>query len=121
MTRVILQNIQEWRSKTAPRLCISEKSKHERALNIAICDQSKIRLEFISERYARKILEYSVLNLERKKEDSLNMHWNHYAINLIVKFTISIWADQCITSKEKFMDREYELLLHTCLSLLEEI
>ena len=49
------------------------------------------------------------------------MHWNHYAINLIVKFTISIWADQCITSKEKFMDREYELLLHTCLSLLEEI
>ena len=49
------------------------------------------------------------------------MHWNHYAINLIVKFTISIWADQCITSKEKFMDREYELLLLTCLSLLEEI
>ena len=49
------------------------------------------------------------------------MQWNHYATNLIVNITISIWADRCIISKVKFKDSEHELLLHTCLSLLEVI
>ena len=42
MTRAILQHIQAWRSKPTPILCISDKSKNERELNIAIRDQSRL-------------------------------------------------------------------------------
>ena len=58
---------------------------------------------------------------EEKQDFSLSLYWNHYAINLIVNFTISICAERCITSEEKSKDREHDLLINTFISCLEEI
>ena len=58
---------------------------------------------------------------DRKKEKPLPKPWNYYRINPIVNLSISIWAERCIMSRAKFRDSDHELVLHNCLTLLQEI
>ena len=39
----------------------------------------------------------------------------------MVNLSISIWEERCILSKAKFRDSDHELVLHNCLTLLQEI
>ena len=58
---------------------------------------------------------------EEKKGKALAHTWNHYTIKLIMNFSISIWAERCTLSKEKFKDSEHDLVLFNCQNILEDI
>ena len=38
-----------------------------------------------------------------------------------MNFSISIWAERCTLSKEKFRDSEHDLVLFNCQNILEDI
>ena len=79
-----------------------DNTEHEKALNIAIKDQTKLGWHlFLRGMHAKSWNTAYLTWMKEKKEESLNMQWNHYTIKLMVNFTISIWAKRCMDTNAK--------------------
>jgi hypothetical protein len=122
MIQYIIMNIKAWRNDRPQVVIFPCITSHEKELNKAIEDQNILGWNL----YLRGLHSvkwntcYESWHEEKKGKD-LAHTWNHYTIKLIMNFSISIWAERCTLSKEKFKDSEHDLVLFNCQNMLEDI
>ena len=122
MVQYIIKNIQTWRNDQ-PQIHISPCiTNHEKALNQAIEDQNILGWHlFLRELHSVKWNICYESWHEEKKGKEIAHTWDHYAIKLVMNFSIAIWVERCTFSKNKFKDSEHDLVLFNCQNLLEDI
>jgi hypothetical protein len=122
MIQYIIRNIKAWRDNRPQIFIFPSNTPHEKALNKAIEDQNILGWNlYLRGLHSVKWNECYKSWHEENKGKYLAHKWNHYTIKLVMNFSISIWAERCMLSKEKFKDSEHDLALFNCQNMLESI
>ena len=122
MIQYITRNIIAWRENQTQILISPCRTLHEIVLNKAIEDQNILGWNlYMRGLHSEKWNECYDSWHKEKKGKQLAHKWNHYTIKLVMSFSIAIWAERCMLSKERFKDSAHDLALLNCQNMLEII
>ena len=112
MMKYIIVNIYQWHQNIPSVMITKTVTNHGITLYKAITEHTKLEWNlYLRGHHVKEWNEaYHTWYLERKSE-ILPHKWNHYAIGLIMDFSISIWVERCRLTHESFKAEKHGLLI----------